>query len=159
MLRPCLLALLLSTAGVAADSNVNLATSILTPEVAQRILSAPVEAAKANSEADMTSGATVVSRCSYSVKGDSPMATRVSLMLRRAGTTEEAKAIFLASKQTYHGEDIGGLGDAAYRTAAPAQLNVLKGKNWLIISAGPFPKADPSLQEKAAHEILNNIQD
>jgi hypothetical protein len=159
LLRAGLLGLLLATTTLAEGLADNIAAKVLTPEVAQRILSAPVEAAKVNSEADMTSGATVVSRCSYLVKGDSPMTIRVSLMLRRAGTTEETKAIFLASKQTCHGEDIGGLGDAAYRTAAPAQLNVLKGKSWLIISAGAFPKADPVLQDKAAREILKNIQD
>jgi adenosylmethionine-8-amino-7-oxononanoate aminotransferase len=151
--------LLFATSALAGDLADNIAAKVLTSEAAQRVLSAPVEAGKVNSEADMKSGATVISRCSYSVKGDSAMTISVSLMLRRAGTTEEAKAIFLSSKQTYHGEDVGGLGDAAYRTAAPAQLNVLKGKSWLIISAGAFPKADPSLQEKAAREILKNLQD
>jgi hypothetical protein len=159
LLRAGLLGLLFATSVLAEDLAGNIAAKVLTAEVAERILSAPVEAAKANSEPDIKSGATVVSRCSYSVKGDSAMTIRVSLMLRRAGTPEEAKAIFLASKQTYHGEDIGGLGDAAYRTAAPAQLNVLKGRSWLIISAGLFPKADPSLQEKAAREILKNLPD
>jgi hypothetical protein len=158
MPRLSLLLLLLATCALAADSVDNLAAKILTPEVAQRILGAPVEAAKVNSEADMKSGATLMSRCSYSLKNDGGTTTSVSLLLRRAATPEEAKAIFLASKQTYHGEDVVNLGDAAYRTAAPAQLDVLKGSSWLIISAGAFPKADPLLQENAAREILKNLQ-
>jgi hypothetical protein len=159
LLRASLLGLLFATSALAEGLVDNIAAKVLTAEIAERILNAPVEAAKANSEADMKSGATVVSRCSYSVKGDSPTAIRVSLMFRRAGTPEEAKAIFLASKTTYNGQDVGALGNPAYRTAAPAQLNVLKGRSWLIISAGAFPKADSSLQEKAAREILKNIQD
>ncbi len=45
------------------------------------------------------------------------------------------------------------------RTSAPAQLIVLKNNNWLIISAGAFPKADFAFQEKAAREILKNLSD
>jgi hypothetical protein len=159
MLRICSLILLLSTYVMAAGSAINLASTILTPEAAQRIFGAPAEAAKVNSEADTMSGAAVVSRCSYSLKSNAGTATNVSLLLRRAATLEEGKAIFFASKQTPHDEEISNLGDAAFRTAAPAQLNVLKGRNWLIISAGAFPKADPVLQEKAAREILKQIQD
>jgi hypothetical protein len=159
MLRLCLLVFLLAPCLVAADSAVNVAATIFTPDVAQRILGAPAEAAKINFEADMKNGAAVVSRCSYLMKNDAGTATHISLLLRRAASVEEGKAIFLASKLTYHDEEITNLGDAAYRSTAPAQLNVLKGKNWLIISAGVFPKADPLLQEKAAREILKSIQD
>jgi hypothetical protein len=142
----------------AADPALNLAATILTPEVAQRIFGAPVDAAKLNSEPDTISRAAVVSRCSYSLRSETGTASNISLLLRRAGTVEEAKAIFFASRLTDHDEEIRDLGDAAYRTAAPAQLNVLQGKNWLIISAGAFPKPDPILQEKTAREILKNIQ-
>ena len=157
LLRSGFLVLAIAASALAGDLADNMATKLLTSEAAQRILNAPVEAGKVNSETDMKSGTTVVSRCSYSVKGDLPTTITVSLMLRRAGTPEEAKAIFLASEQIYHGEDVGGLGDAAYRTAAPAQLNILKGRSWLIISAGVFPKPDPVMQEKAAREILKNL--
>ena len=157
--RHCLLVILLATGALAGDATDNVAAKIFTAEVAQRIFGAPATPGKVNSEADTKSGGAVISRCSYSVKGDGTTATSVGLMLRRAGTTEEAKTIFLASKQTYHGEEIGNLGDAAYRTAAPAQLNVLKGRDWIIISAGAFPKADPVLQEKAARETLKNLHD
>ena len=107
----------------------------------------------------MKSGTAVVSRCSYSMKNDTGTTTSISLLFRRAATMEEGKAIFLASKLVHHDEEISDLGDSAYRTVAPAQLNVLKGKNWLVISAGAFPKPNPSLQEKVAREILKNIRE
>jgi len=77
--------------------------------------------------------------------------------LRKAATLDEATSAFLSSKKFYEGRDVAGLGDLAYRTAAPPQLNVLTGRNWLIIAAGAFPGADVSLQEKAAREIMKNI--
>ena len=159
MLRFCLLVLLISPSVFAGDSGINLAATILTPDVAKTIFGEPAEAAKINSETDMKSGAAVVSRCSYSIKDEAGTATNISLLFRRAATLEEGKAIFLASQLAHHDEEISGLGDAAYRTVAPAQLNVLKGRNWLIISAGAFPRPDPILQEKAAREILKQIQD
>ena len=138
----------------------NIAAKIFTEEMAQSVLGAPVQPASRNSDADIKNGATTVSQCSYSIKGDAAvMPTSVSLLLRRAGSADEAKTIFLSSKTTYNGEAVAGLGDDAYRTAAPPQLNVLKGRNWLIISAGAFPKADPALQEKATREILKSIQE
>jgi hypothetical protein len=137
----------------------NLATKVFTEEMAQRILSAPVQPAERNKEADLKNGAVTVSRCSYSAKGDAVLPITLSLMLRRAGSPAEAKSIFLSSKSTYKGEAVAGLGDDAYHTAAPAQLNVLKGANWLIISAGAFPKEDRALQEKTANEILKAIKD
>jgi hypothetical protein len=153
-----LLLVILATCVFAVDPTVNLATTILTPDLAQRIFGAPAQAAKVNSELDTKSGSAVVSRCSYFLYSNTGTTT-VSLLLRRAANVEEGKAIFFASKQTNHDGEIANLGDAAYRTTAPAQLNVLKGANWLIISAGAFPKPDPVLQEKAARDILKNIGD
>jgi hypothetical protein len=158
-MRLVLLVLALVTGALAAEAADNLSARILTPELAQQLLGGTIEPATRNSSSDIKAGDTVVSQCSYSIKSDTVTPTSISLILRRAGSAEETKAIFLASKKTYNGQAVGGLGDVAYRTAAPAQLNVLKGRHWLIISAGAFPKADPVLQEKAAREILKNIQD
>ena len=131
---------------------------IFTMEMAQQVLGSPVTPGDKNSKADITNGPIVVSQCSYSVaKGEKRL--NVGLTLRRAATVDEARNTFLGSKKIYSGQDVAGLGDLAYRTAAPAQLNVLKGRNWLIISAGTFPVADVSLQEKAAREILKTAQD
>lgn len=144
-----------SFAAAAAD---NEATRVFTIEIAQKVLGGPIAPSARNSADDTKSGSIVVSQCSYSAKnGETPPS--VSLTLRKTATVEEAKNTFLSSKKIYNGQDVAGLGDLAYRTAAPAQLNVLKGRDWLIITAGVFPVADVSLQEKAAREILKNIHD
>ena len=158
-LNAVVLAFVVAICANAAETADNVAAKVFTPEIAQKVLGGPVEPAKRNSQADISNGSTVVSQCSYALRTDSDQSTSTSLVLRRAGSSEEAKKIFLASKQMYKGEDVASLGEAAYRTAAPAQLNVLQGKTWLIISAGVFPKPDPALQEKAAREILKNIHD
>jgi len=144
---------------VLGDPVDNIAANILTPEVAQRILGRPVEAAARNSNADMHNGANVVSQAGYNIKDGDSSAPRIGVTIRRFATVEEAKSAFAGSKGTYSGVDVAEIGDAAYRIATPAQFNVLKGRDWIIITAGVFPKADPALQEKAAREILANIHD
>ena len=106
---------------LAATANAdNMASRVFTEEMAQRVLAAPVQPASRNHDADMKNGETTVSQCSYSLKNADGTSKSTSLMLRRAGSPEEAKTIFLASKKIYNGETVAGLGDDAYRTAAPA---------------------------------------
>jgi hypothetical protein len=129
------------------------ASKILTAELAQKILGAPVEAG-GSGMADTEIGQTWVSRVSYHVKSGAASAPEISLLIRHASAAADAKTIFESSKATFHGEDVSSLGDSAYRTKSPAQLDILKGANWLIISAGTFSNPDPATQEKAAREIL-----
>jgi hypothetical protein len=138
---------------IARADDTNRASKILTAELAQKILGAPVEAG-GSGMADTEIGQTWVSRVSYHVKTGAASAPEISLLIRHAPAAADAKTIFESSKATFHGEDVSGLGDAAYRTKSPAQLDILKGANWLIISAGTFNKPDPAIQEKAAREIL-----
>ena len=135
----------------------NRASQILTPELAQQLLGTPIEPAAKNAEPDTKNEKTRLSFASYSAKGGDFNAPRLSLMIRQAGSKEEAQQIFLSSKRAYSGVDVAGLGELAYRAAAPAQLNVLKGADWLIISAGSFKTPDPAMQEKAAREILKKL--
>lgn len=158
-MRPSVLLVALTivalASGVSAAAD-NESARIFTQEMAQLVVGSPVVPSERNSTADIKNGAVIVSQCSYSAQsGDTT--TSVGLTLRRAATPEEAKSTFLSSKNIYNGQEITALGDMAYRTAAPAQLNVLKGRNWLIISAGVFPKPDPAMQEKAARAILKNL--
>src|SRR3954447_4438394 len=102
-LRLSLLVLALVGGAFAADSTDNLSTKILTPDLAQQLLGGTIEAAKRNSSADTKAGDTLISQCSYSIKSDAVTPLSVSLLLRRAGTADEAKTIFLASKKTYNG--------------------------------------------------------
>ena len=140
----------------ARAGDTNRAAQILTAELAQKILGVPVESSSTNS-ADTEIGQTWVSRITYRATTGGASAPSVSLLIRHAASAADATPIFESSKETFHGEDVSGLGDAAYRTKSPAQLDVLKGSNWLIISAGTFNKPDPAIQEKAAREILAKI--
>ncbi len=140
----------------AGETKANRASEILTADLAQKILGVPVESSSAATP-DTEMGQTWVSRISYRAKTGDASAPGVSLLIRHAGSAAEAKSIFDSSKATFHGEDVAGLGDAAYRTKTPAQLDVLKGSNWLIITAGTFSNPDRVSQEKAAHEILTKV--
>lgn len=100
---------------------------------------------------------TWVSRASFAEKAESAAGRSVSLLIRHAPSHEEAQSIFESSKATFHGEEVAGLGEAAYRTKVPAQLNILRGNDWLIISAGTLRESDAGAQEKAAREILANL--
>jgi hypothetical protein len=135
----------------------NRASQMLTADLAQKILGSPVEAGSMNGVADTEVGKTWVSRTSYAAKAGGASAVRLSLLIRHGDGAEQAKQIFESSKNTFKGVDVAGLGDAAYRTQTPAQLNVLRGVNWIIISAGTLREANSSMQEKAAREILAKI--
>ncbi len=134
--------------------DLNRAGQILTADLAQKILGTPVEAGSTNGDADTEIGKTWVSRVSYAAKAGGPSAVGLTLLVRHGDDPEQSKQIFESSKATFKGVDVAGLGTAAYRTQIPAQLNVLKGAHWLIISAGTLRVADPALQEKAAREII-----
>jgi hypothetical protein len=138
---------------VVRAGDTNRASQILTAELAQKILGTPVESGS-TSMPDTEIGQTWVSRISYHAKTGGASAPSVSLLIRHAAGATEAQTIFESSKATFHGEDVAGLGNPAYRVKTPAQLNILKGTNWLIISAGTFQTPDPIIQEKAAREIL-----
>jgi len=131
------------------------AAKILTPELAQSILGAPVKVS-GSGMSDTEVGKTWVSQIHYAKK-DEGAKGQVGLLIRHAATKEEASNTFESSKETFKGVIVAGLGDRAYRTERPAQLNVLKGSNWLIISAGTFSQPDTAGQEKIAKEVLPKI--
>ena len=131
------------------------AAKILTPELAQSVLGSPVKVSGSGMP-DTDMGKTWVSQIHYSKKEEGAKG-QVGLLIRHAPTKEEATSTFESSKANFKGVTVAGLGDRAYRTERPAQLNVLKGSNWLIISAGTFSQPDTAGQEKIAKEILPKI--
>ncbi len=127
------------------------AADLLTPEIAQKILGVPVKASSGN-QGDTESGPNWTSRSNYYSDGPS-----IALLIRHVGSPAEAQTNFQSSKQAFQGEDVPGLGYSAFRTRRPAQLNVLKGCNWLTISAGTFQQPDPLKQEELARIILPKV--
>lgn len=152
-----MLAALFCFAIVAFAGDLNRAGQMVTADLAQKILGGPVEPGSLNSNGDTEIGKTWVSRVSFAAKAGGSSAISFTVLIRHGDSPEQAKQIFESSKATFKGVDVGGLGDAAYRTQMPGQLDVLKGMNWLIISAGTFKTPDPALQEKVAHEVLPKI--
>jgi len=148
---------LLLGASALADG-VNKASTILTQTLAEKVLGKPVEPSASNKEADTVNGKMWMSRASYSIKDDA-LSGGAGVLIRHAGSKAEAQGIFNSSKSTFKGVTVPGFGDAAYRTEKPAQLNVLKGSTWLIISCGSFRSADKSGQENIARAILPKIAD
>jgi len=134
----------------------NRARKMLTPEIAQSILGAPVQESSRNAVADTVMGNTWVSTAAYMLGDNST--SQVSVLIRH-GSKEESKNAFVQCKEMYKGIEVKGIGDAAYRTTSPAQLCVLKGNNWLIFMCGTFKNPDAAGQEKAAKAVLSKLTD
>ncbi len=154
-----LLSIAASLAFASAAYADNHAIKIFTADMAEKILGKPVEPSPRNSQDDTTVGKTWVSHALYSVKGGAAASPQAHLMIRHGNSKDEAKNIFESSKATFKGTDVAGLGDAAYRTQMPAQLNVLKGSNWLIITVGTFHEQNTAAQEQLAKAVLPKITD
>lgn len=134
--------------GVQQQSGTIDACAILTPEIAASVLGTEVKLSTAPGTQAQAKNITVTS-CTYSNKN--PATPRdvvsVSLLIRRATDQAEAKTIFDTSKQTFQGVDVSMQGtDGAFWSASLQTLNLLKGRDWYIISSG---KAGTKTQEQA----------
>lgn len=140
-----------------ADKTANRASQIFTEELAKTVLGCGVKANTSNNSQDEVTGEAWVSRAGYSASSSSRPVPQLTLLIRHAKSANQAKNIFDSCKSAYGGTDVDGLGAPAYRTKVPAQLNVLVGKNWLVLSAGTFIKPDKEIQEKLAKELISKI--
>jgi hypothetical protein len=136
----------------------NLASSILTQALAERILSRDVEPAAGNNQPDGggSLGRIRVSHCSYasSAGAGGKQASFLDFTLKRLETAALAKAQFESSKIVYRGKDVSSVGEAAFRPVSPSQLHVLKGRYYIIVAAPA-----PNMEENAASEILRRLRD
>ncbi len=148
--------LLFATTPLRADDDVNRASKILTPELATQILGSDAAGSLRNTYGDTEKGKTWVSTASYSSKGGLNPKT-VTLLIRHGASAAETQKAFEQSREVLKGAALANLGEDAYRTETPAQLNIRKGADWLIIAAGDLTQPDPALQEKAAREILAKL--
>ncbi len=154
----CLI-LIAAVAGIATSASASLAGDVFTAAMAGEVLGEAIAPSPRNANPDVETGGSILSQSGYTAKTSDGNNVAVNLLLRRSPTVEGASSIFLASKRNFHGEDIPTFGEVvAYRTAMPAQLNLLLGRDWLIISAGIFPHADTDLQERVARQILRHAR-
>lgn len=84
---------------------------------------------------------TAVSRCGYTDGNEIQGQMIVAAVIVRSGVNddgvEQNKAQFIAGKPKKEGiETVEGVGDAAYYNSELGQLNVLRGRDWLILSYG-----------------------
>jgi hypothetical protein len=149
------MALLIAIAPLRAD-DVNRASKILTSDLATQILGSEAAGGLRNTYGDTEKGKTWVSTASYSSKAGLDPKT-VTLLIRHGASAAETQMAFEQSREVLKGVPVTDVGDDAYRTETPAQLDVRKGADWLIISAGDLTQPDPALQEKAAREILAKL--
>lgn len=80
-------------------------------------------------------GKTLVSTCSYTNGASDAKSLQVSTVLLRCSTDDSSKEGFRAERST-GAEAVTGLGDDAYWDPTLAQLHILKGHNWAIITSG-----------------------
>lgn len=136
----------------------NRASKILTADIAEKVLGEPVEANTQNSVDDTEMNKTWVSKAGYKAKGGMGANMKQALVLIRcANTPDESKNAFDSSKAVFNGTDVSGLGVPAYRTQMPAQLNILKGRSWVIITVGTMREANTSGQEALAKALLPKL--
>ncbi len=136
----------------------NMASTILTPVLASRILSGDVEPGSSNSQPDGGFARMRISHCSYKTTAVGKQAAYLDFDLRQMDTPALAKAQFESSKIIFRGQDVSGVGEAAFRPVSPAQLHVLKGRYYIVVSAGKS-KSDASAEENAVAEILRRLRD
>lgn len=145
--------------GALGEGEGNRASKLLTEDLAKDVLGCGVKPNTSNNSQDEVTGEAWVSRAGYSASSSSRPVPQLTLLIRHAKSSDQAKNVFDSSKTAFGGVDVSGLGAPAYRTKVPAQLNVLLGKNWLILSAGTFAKPDTENQEKLAKQLIAKIGD
>lgn len=141
-------------AGRGAGPQENLACQLLTRDDAEALLGGPVlEPPVTSSMADIG----VVSwRCGYlsAAKNPTKVVTLLANRWQEAGGVRRAFEHAHALSQTISGqvpESVDGLGDRAYWAGGKVnQLNVLRGRDWLVISGTTGPGLDQLAPAKAA---------
>ena len=138
----------------------NRAAELFTQALAEKILNAACDPSNDNILPDTKSGTTWVSRASFQVRSTQPIVPQVGLLIRHVGSAAEADSAFAIQKNSQQGVDCTVQGATkAYRTKQPAQLNLLKGSNLVMITAGTIKQPDTYGQEKVAKEVLPKLTD
>lgn len=149
---PTIFLLLLFFTAISVDAETeNKASQIFNPELARKVLGAPVIASLTNKMNDTHMGKIWVSNAAYSANGN-----RADVLIRHASDRAEALKTYNRSREIYHGENLSGFADAAFFSdETTPRLNILKGQNWIIITVRlRVANADKSAQKKLASEIL-----
>lgn len=115
-----------------------------------------------NSNDPVLSGDTATSRCGYTDGNSDTQKMLVAAVIVRSGINDKGvaqnKTEFAKGTPTQTVEIVKDLGDSAYFNQINGQLNVLKGRDWFIVSngLGAAPEAN-TVQDavKLAEKVLN----
>lgn len=140
------------------DYNPVVACTLLTKDEAKELLGGNVIDTNKNAVSVTESKAT--SKCSYSDDNSGNMAV-IGLAVRSAVTkagVEENRRDFVASKAANKIETVDGIGDEAFFIPVNGQLNILKGRAWILITYGVGDdKSTYTLEnaKKVATKVIN----
>lgn len=114
------------------------ACDLLTSQKAQELLGD--QAVKSNVGEPVQSNNVSLSRCGYTNGSGDETTLVVAAIIVRSGINdkgvEQNKTEFIAGKPNVGAETVTDLGDGAYFNQKSGQLNVLSGRDWIIISYG-----------------------
>jgi hypothetical protein len=135
------------------------ACDLLTPAEAKELLGA--KTLQSDAKPPVLSGDTGTSRCGYADGNPDKDSMIIAAIMVRSGINDKGvqqnKTEFAAGKPSENVEDVKDLGDSAYFNQKLGQLNVLNGREWIILSygVGATPEANTVEQVvELAHKVV-----
>lgn len=135
------------------------ACAMLTPVKAEELLGEKVYSV--DTKGSMISGNIATSKCSYTDQNHDTSKLLVAAIAVRSGVNDKGvqqnKTDFAARRPATGMETVNNLGDSAYFNPTLGQLNVLSGRQWIIISYGIGAAPQTNTVDKAvelAHKVL-----
>lgn len=135
------------------------ACALLTTAEASELLG--TKTMKSSSSEPKQSGDTAVSRCGYTDGNSNSEAMTVAAIIVRSGVNDKGvaqnKSEFSAGRPSKNVEMVTGLGDSAYFNRDLGQLNLLDGRNWIVVSYGPGSTPQDNTVDDAvslAHKVV-----
>ncbi len=139
------------------NASINFAAGLLSSPLAKQLLGGDVLPSPSNTYRDAKTGNTAwVSNASFLLK-ENP-AVSLGLLIRHEESAAKAQSRYEKARNDSKGSPVSGLGVPAFRTTKPAELNLLKGANWIVITAGTSEKANNGAEEKLAKAVLPKIK-
>lgn len=118
------------------------------------------KAMNTNAQNPAVANDTAVSRCGYADGNPDKENMIIAAIIVRSGVNdkgvEQNKRDFSAGKPKQSVETIKGIGDNAYFNQKNGQLNILDGRDWMIVSYGIGSAPEANTVEKAI-ELANTI--
>jgi hypothetical protein len=135
------------------------ACAILTPVEAEQLLGEKVYSV--DTKGSLVTGNIATSKCSYTDQNRDTSKILVAAIAVRSGVNDKGvqqnKTDFTSRRPSNGVETVDNLGDSAYFNLVNGQLNILKGRQWIVLSygVGTAPEANTlDMALKLAHKVL-----